>query len=404
MDEARKSMINSITSSIGSTSVDSALVSAIDSIKSDALGNAFAESIRSSDVKNALELVTDSIKSNAVQSVMALINDSIISGYRELPSYQQSFDQAIKAAADIDIQIRRPSGISDLRFIPPKAQNEIKVNSETEIKRLSNILEERDSQIALLQTSSAVLSSSMANLKRQNEIGHILQRINHKTHPQIISGNNELIERLIPSISTKAFLLSIDIRRSTDLMLNAKDASKFAKFLNELSGGLANIVKEHFGIFDKFTGDGALAFFTESFSGRSAALSVLVVARNAHAFFEAHYKAFRSSFNSVLVETGLGIGIDYGDVNILRLSDGLTAVGKPVVYACRLSGAEAGMTLVNQGAFEMMRTADGALEFEEVHIDIKHQGKHLAYRPKNSPRSELIKEPDWFSASPASVE
>ena len=187
-------------------------------------------------------------------------------------------------------------------------------------------------------------------------------------------------------------------------MLNAKSADKFAIFLDELSSELANIVKEHFGIFDKFTGDGALAFFPDHFSGRSASLNVLLVAEKAHAFFEAHYKAFRNSFD-VLVETGLGIGIDYGVVNILRLSDGLTAVGKPVVYACRFGAADAGTTLVNHGAYEMMVAADTGLEFDEVPTPIKNQQrKFLAYRPKNSPRSELIKESEWFSASPTSVE
>ena len=257
----------------------------------------------------------------------------------------------------------------------------------------------RAQQIARIENSTNL----MELLSRRIEIGHILHRIAQKTHKHLMTGNNELIDKFIPK-STKAFLISIDIRGSTDLMLNAKDASKFAAFLNELSSELADIVKEHFGIFDKFTGDGVLAFFPEYFSGESASLNVLLVAKKAHAFFVAHYKAFRNSFD-VLVETGLGIGIDYGYVDILQQSDGLTAVGKPVVYACRFGGGVAGTTLVNQGAYEMMISADSALEFDEIPTSIKNQErKFLAYRPKNSPRSELIKEPDWFSASPTSAE
>ena len=245
------------------------------------------------------------------------------------------------------------------------------------------------------------LESQLSEETQTQKYAHILQRVHEKTHARLKSNDALLIKTIIPSDNkVEAFLLSIDIRRSTELMLNAKDAEKFALFLNELSTGLAKIIKDGFGVFDKFTGDGALAFFTESFSGKSAALSVLVAAEKAHAFFSDHYKSKRGSFNSVLVETGLGIGIDYGDVNILRLSDGLTAVGKPVVYACRFSGVKAGMTAVNQRAYEMMLAADDNLKFEEIDIEVKHQGSYLAYLPKNSPRSKLIKEPDWFSTNP----
>ena len=131
----------------------------------------------------------------------------------------------------------------------------------------------------------------------------------------------------------------------------------------------------------------------------------MLAARKAHHLFAEHYQNSRSTFDLVLRDTGLGIGIDYGDVNIIRLSDGLTAVGRPVVFACRYSSAKAGTTLVNQGAYEMMIAADAALEFDEVPKSIKNQqGDYVAYRPKNSPRSELIKEPEWFSASPTSAE
>ncbi len=230
---------------------------------------------------------------------------------------------------------------------------------------------------------------------------YLTERISVEASKRMLGSNGALIAEMGLNSSTKsleAFILSIDIRRSTDLMLNAKESTLFADFLNKLSNGLENIIKEQFGIFDKFTGDGALAFFPKPFSGTTAALNILIAAKKAHAFFKAHYDACRGSFSSVLLETGLGIGIDYGSVKILKLSDGLTVVGKPVVYACRFAGAGAGTTLVNQGAYEAMSALDNLLEFDEVSIDIKHQGKHLAYQPKNSPRIELIKEPEWLTS------
>ena len=371
-----------------------------------------SELFGSSDVKKAVDnlnnikkLITPGIESNK-PATQYIGGSSLANPYESIAFRQaiEALDKLSGGIVDLKSSERGTVGNQEKLVVPPFSQAMLKEEND----ELRAHLSRNDEQIA--ETRKGILTVNL-KLTRQIEIGHLLQRVHEKTHAQFMEGNIELIDRLIPITTpekkaqpTPAFLLSIDIRRSTDLMLNAKDASYFADFLDELSRGLANIIKGQFGIFDKFTGDGALAFFPVSFSGTSAASSVLVAAEKAHAFFSEHYKAHRGSFNSILVETGLGIGIDYGDVNILRLSDGLTAVGKPVVYASRFSGVEAGKTAVNQSAYEMMRAADDKLEFEEIDVEIKHQGKHLAYRPKNSPRSELIKEPEWFSASPTSVE
>ncbi len=356
----------------------------------------------SADMKRALREINEVNKlvgPNEVQKALADLNKTIASsrGYTELPSYKKLFDQARSAVAELNEQLL------EMRYAPTQFISPASISVEDEIIILKTKLKEKDAKIESLIKVGKLSSEYIGKLERRNSIGYLLQRVHEKTYHYLIPEINGAIEKSVPK-STNAFLISLDIRGSTDLMLNAKSADEFAIFLDVLSSELANIVKEHFGIFDKFTGDGALAFFPDYFSGGSASLNVLLVAEKAHAFFEAHYKAFRNSFD-VLVETGLGIGIDYGVVNILRLSDGLTAVGKPVVYACRFGAAEAGTTLVNQGAYNKMIAADAALEFDEVPTSIKNQErKFRAYRPKNSPRSELIKEPEWYSASPTPTE
>ena len=66
---------------------------------------------------------------------------------------------------------------------------------------------------------------------------------------------------------------------------------------------------------------------------------------------------------------------------LVKLNDRLELVGTPVVYACRMSNAEAGDTLANHPAFEecMARHA-GLVSFEEASLEIKHEGQLLAYR------------------------
>ena len=88
------------------------------------------------------------------------------------------------------------------------------------------------------------------------------------------------------------------------------------------------------------------------FSGEDAGYRVVKAAEECHAAFTQHYSANRKCFTTILKDTGLGIGIDYGKVRLVRVRGELTVVGTPVVYSCRLGGAKAGHTLLNQPAYE----------------------------------------------------
>jgi len=53
-------------------------------------------------------------------------------------------------------------------------------------------------------------------------------------------------------------------------MLKARSPALFAGFMTQLCAALEVTIKEEYGVFDKFTGDGVLAFFPEFFSGKDA--------------------------------------------------------------------------------------------------------------------------------------
>jgi hypothetical protein len=62
------------------------------------------------------------------------------------------------------------------------------------------------------------------------------------------------------------------------------------------------------------------------------------------------------------------------------MAGGLTVVGPPVVYACRMGGAPAGQTLLNQPAYERISERFSANCFlRETELEIKHEGTTLAY-------------------------
>ncbi len=99
------------------------------------------------------------------------------------------------------------------------------------------------------------------------------------------------------------------------------------------------------------------------------------------------------------MEVSLAIGIDYGDVHLVRVADGLTVVGAPVVYACRLSSSgPGGDVLLNQAAFETLSAAYSKFFYiNEQTLDIKHEGSILCYNVKPGNSKMEPKDPEWLS-------
>ena len=197
----------------------------------------------------------------------------------------------------------------------------------------------------------------------------------------------------------RLFAMSVDIRRSTDLMLKARTPQAFATFITSLCKDLMDVVRNNHGVVDKFTGDGILCFFPEFFSGPDAGYYALAAADGCHSTFDRHYRAQRNSFQSVLKDIGLGIGVDYGECHLVQVAGSLTIVGAPVVYACRLGGAPAGKTFLNQPAYEAISERHGRLVLlDETSIEIKHEGVLVAYAATLSRGDCKPAQPAWIDA------
>lgn len=223
----------------------------------------------------------------------------------------------------------------------------------------------------------------------------LLVRVNERAKEELVNSEG-LRNSFLSEGQRQAFVMSVDIRRSTELMLKAREPQQFARFMMTLCGELETVVKDNYGVFDKFTGDGILAFFPEFFSGEDAGFYAVSVADKCHRIFGEKYREFRSSFTSVLKEVGLGIGIDYGPTHLVQVAGGLTVVGSPVVYACRLGGAPPDTTLLNQPAYEKISEKFSAnCSFQETELDIKHEGSILAYKVRLFGREYLPCVPSW---------
>ncbi len=217
------------------------------------------------------------------------------------------------------------------------------------------------------------------DLERRRELNYILSRVTPPAQEKIIA-DEVFRDQFMSTDPCPTYVISIDLRRSTELMLKARTPELFADFMTGLCLDLEEVIKANFGVVDKFTGDGMLAFFPDFFSGPDAGYYAIATAEAAHKAFRTRYREHRKSFTTVLNDVGMGIGLDYGDVRIVRVAGGLTVVGPAVVYACRMGNAPAGKTYLNQPAYEQISDAGGYSCFiTETELEIKHEGGTLAY-------------------------
>ena len=222
------------------------------------------------------------------------------------------------------------------------------------------------------------LKNNSAELERRLSLGSLLSQVNSEASKKLFDSDEFLQLFEIPR-NCKTYVLSIDIRRSTELMLKAKKPELFEKFIVSLCNKLSKVILDNYGVFDKFTGDGVLAFFPDFFSGIDAGLLAIKTALECHAVFDAHYKQNRNCFVSVLQDIGLGIGIDFGQTYLVKMNGSFTVIGAPVVYACRMSGAKAGDTLLNQNAFEdIFERYRQFFSFFETSVLIKNEGGNIS--------------------------
>lgn len=239
------------------------------------------------------------------------------------------------------------------------------------------------------------LHSDITQLQEKERLSALLSRVNPAAQSCLLNSDT-LRSKFANNVECSAFVMSVDIRRSTELMLKARNPLLFAQFITGLCREFETIIKEQYGVFDKFTGDGVLAFFPDFFSGVDAGYHCMLTADRCHTAFQKHYHEARTTFSTVLDEIGLGIGIDFGSARLVQLAGALTIVGAPVVYACRMASAPAGITLLNQPAYEQINQLFHAFcSLRESRIDIKHEGVTLAYEVKVTNTEFAPAKPAW---------
>src|SRR5712692_8069128 len=183
---------------------------------------------------------------------------------------------------------------SNVPFDPETSRQVFKHVEET--NRLRRELEEKVRELEREKVGNREkiqeLQTELYQLKEKEKLSFLLTRVNQQAQAELMKAR-DLQKNFLEEKQCRAFVMSVDIRRSTELMLKARDPQQFAYFLTTICVELERIVKDHYGVFDKFTGDGILAFFPEFFSGEGAGFYVISAADECHRIFREKYREFR---------------------------------------------------------------------------------------------------------------
>lgn len=134
-------------------------------------------------------------------------------------------------------------------------------------------------------------------------------------------------------------VLSADIRKSTFLMQESVSFRKFAQLMGRFIDGTADHIRTHGGWFDKFTGDGFLAYWLQPEDTPDYGECLDVCKTLLHTFQETGMDIFRKNCRNFPAGVGLSLGIDAGDAYMVTMAGDLTIVGPPVVGAVRMADA-----------------------------------------------------------------
>ncbi len=153
----------------------------------------------------------------------------------------------------------------------------------------------------------------------------------------------------VGSVPVDAAVVVGDLRMSGLLLREAVSASLFARYIVGFTEAVRSLAHEFHGWFDKFTGDGFIAFWIRS-DGAPVVDAVPAFCRSVLPASESLIANLKRNSRNFPVGVGLALGIDAGACELVRVGNSITVLGSPIVGATRMvGGARAGRALVNVG-------------------------------------------------------
>jgi class 3 adenylate cyclase len=161
---------------------------------------------------------------------------------------------------------------------------------------------------------------------------------------------DDLLDSVIDGHPIQMFVMAADIRESTTLMKESIRFEQFALVMDKFVSSVRRGIRNSGGWFDKFTGDGFLAYWIVQDAEPDRYEERFVqtagdVAHTAHLLTDLFHRRvledFRSNSRNLSGGVGLSMGLDGGPGYLVEIADELTVVGPPVVGAVRMVTAAA---------------------------------------------------------------
>jgi class 3 adenylate cyclase len=158
------------------------------------------------------------------------------------------------------------------------------------------------------------------------------------------SDPDALIDAIVRAEPIQMFVMAADIRNSTSLMKEAIRIETFAFIMDKFVTAVRRGIRGPGGWFDKFTGDGFLAYWIVRSPDRRYDERFVEAAGNmvhsAHTLVDFFHRLvledFRGNSRNVPDGVGLSMGLDAGPGYLVQIGGELTVVGPPVVGAVRM--------------------------------------------------------------------
>ncbi len=178
-------------------------------------------------------------------------------------------------------------------------------------------------------------------------------------------------EILIREDSLDSICVVGDIRRSQDLMTYARDPDEFKDFMVKFLTITRKLVFDHFGVFDKFTGDGFIAYFAKSVCEVYEKDYIDCFAefiKNVLTSTKPIFDEWKSCIRKLPPESvGLALGADTGKLFYRMEENHFIAMGDAIVWATRMANeAKAEELVVNNQLYHLIKDREDLICRSEI--------------------------------------